>query len=251
MEVPLKKHQRIRVNGPKSIFIVMLDVLMREDQVGQDQEHFWVLGLANNNLILFLELVCLGNMNMVHVDPMAVFRVPLLKGAAKIVMIHNHPGTHHLPHDMNPSEGDNNVTERMIQVGKIIKLPVIEHLIISPTLFFSYKETGYLTKMAERKKWVPRYQEEERIRNEALKIGNQTGLKKGKKIGMEKGLKEGLKEGKKIGMEKGIEKGKKEGSKEGAEKEKLKIAQKMKQKDLPIPFIASTTGLTEEEIEKL
>jgi DNA repair protein RadC len=231
MDVPLKKHQRIRVNGPKSIFFVMLEVLMREDQVGQDQEHFWVLGLANNNLILFLELVCLGNMNMVHVDPMAVFRVPLVKGAAKIVMIHNHPGTQHLPHDMDPSEGDNNVTERMIQVGKIIKLPVIEHLIISPTLFFSYKETGYLTKMAERKNWVPRYQEEERIRNEALKLGKKEGLKEGKKIGKEKWLKEG--------------------KKEGAETEKLKIARRMKKQKIPIPIIASTTGLTEKEIEKL
>jgi DNA repair protein RadC len=246
MKVHLEKHQRIRVNGPKSIYKVMLEVLMREDQVERDQEHFWVLGLAYNNLILFLELVCLGNMNMVHVDPMSVFRIPLIKGAAKIVMIHNHPGTEHLPHDLDPSEGDNDVTERMIQVGKIIKLPVIEHLIISPTLFFSYQETGYLKKMAERKKWVPRYQEEERIRNEALKIGKKEGFKEGRKVGKKVGMEKGIEKGRKEGLEKGLMEGKKM-----VEREKIKIAEKMKKNGVPTPVIAKTTGLTEMEIVKL
>jgi DNA repair protein RadC len=125
MEIHLEKHQRIRINGPESTFFVMKEVLMRGDQVERDQEHFWVLSLLHNNMILILELACLGGMNMVHVNPMEVFRVPLLKGAAKVILIHNHPGIDHLPQDLNPSEGDNDVTDRMIQVGKIINVSII------------------------------------------------------------------------------------------------------------------------------
>jgi DNA repair protein RadC len=231
MDVPLEKEDRIRINGPESIYYVLRRVLMRGDQVERDQEHFWVLGLAHTNLILFLELVSLGNMNMVHVNPMEVFRVPLIKGAAKIVLVHNHPGIEHLPHDLDPSPGDNNVTDRMNQVGKIIQLPVLDHLIISPTLYYSYQKSGMLAELEKSTKWVPQYKEQERIRKEAIQIGMEKGIKKGKR--------EGLKEGKK------------EGLKEGAEKEKINIAKKMKKNKVPIPIISVSTGLTAEEIEKL
>jgi DNA repair protein RadC len=91
-----------------------------------------------------------------------------------------------------------------------------------------------LKEIEKSKKWVPRYMEEERIRKEALKIGKKEGIKEGKKIGIEKGIEKGLiKAGKLV------------------EKEKLKIAKKLKKKDVPVDVIASTTGLTVEEIKKL
>jgi DNA repair protein RadC len=172
MEVYLEPHlKRIRINSSYDAFFVMKEVLMRGNQVERNQEYFWVMSLFHNNAIVILELVSLGASNMVYVNPMEVFRVPLLKGAAKVILVHNHPGIDHMPCDLKPSKGDDDVTDRMFQVGKMISVPVNDHMIISPTLFYSYKDTNKLDEIAESKKWIPRYQEEERIRKEALKIG--------------------------------------------------------------------------------
>jgi len=73
--------------------------------------------------------------------------------------------------------------------------------------------------LSNSKKWVPPYEEEARIRKEALKIG----------------------------LEKGLKKGKREGKKEG----KIEMAKLMKKKGEPIEKILEYTGLSEEEIEKL
>jgi predicted transposase/invertase (TIGR01784 family) len=72
-------------------------------------------------------------------------------------------------------------------------------------------------------KWVPTYIEIERIKKEALKLGEK------------KGRKEGLKEGKK----------------KGKEQEKVKIAKKLKKNGVAIDVIVQSTGLSPDEIEKL
>ncbi len=67
------------------------------------------------------------NLVMVNGEPMQVFRIGLLKGAAKIVMVHNHPGKDIPFGDLKPSARDDDVTDRMIRVGTLprSKLPSI------------------------------------------------------------------------------------------------------------------------------
>jgi DNA repair protein RadC len=130
-----------------------------------------------------------------------------------------------------PSESDNDLTDRMIQVGKIVNIQVVDHLIISPDFYYSYQQSGLLSALEKSKKWVPPFQEEERIRKEALKIGKEAGLKEGKKIGLEKGIEKGEKIGK--------------------ERTAKEMAKKLKKKGIDIDIISETSGLSKEEIEKL
>jgi DNA repair protein RadC len=69
----------------------MQQILLREDKIDQNREHFWVIGLANNNRILFIELVSLGTVNRTLVEPMEVYSLALQKRAVKIILCHNHP----------------------------------------------------------------------------------------------------------------------------------------------------------------
>jgi flagellar biosynthesis/type III secretory pathway protein FliH len=188
-----------------------------------------------------------------------------MKGAVRMVLVHNHPSE-----NLTPSEDDQDITDRLIQVGNIVGIEVVEHLIISLERYFSFERTGLLKKLKLSKKWVPAFIEEERlrkekekIREEAIKIGKKEGIKEGKKIGkqmgLEKGIKkgkiEGLKEGEKIGIKKGVDKGLKEGQKigldKGLDKGKKEIAQKSLKEGLSIELISKLTGLSGEEIEKL
>jgi DNA repair protein RadC len=184
------------------------------------------IGLAHNHMIIYIELISLGSIDETIVKPMQVFRLGIMKGAAKIVLVHNHPFPDIKPDELKPSESDNNLTDRMIQVGKIVDVEFVDHLIISPDYFYSYQKSGMLDVLKKSKKWVPRYEEEAKlkkekdcIREEAIQLGIEQGMKKGEEIGIEKKAKE--------------------------------IAKKMKKKGEPVEAISEYTGLSKEEIQKL
>jgi DNA repair protein RadC len=222
MNVKLTKNEKIRVQGPTSIHRVMRQILLRENEIEQEQEHVWVLGLAHNQMIIYIELISLGSLDETIVKPMQVFRLGIMKGAAKIVLVHNHPLPDIQPNELKFSEADNNLTDRMIQVGKIVNVELVDHLIISPDYFYSYQKSGMLDVLKKSKKWVPRFEEEMKLKNEKDKIREealQLGMKKGEEIGMKK--------------------------------KAIEMAKKLKKKGIDINIIAETSGLSKEEIAKI
>ena len=67
--------------------------------------------------------------------PREVFRSAVKRGAASIIVIHNHPSG-----NPTPSQNDINVTKRLVEVGELIGIPVLDHLIIGDGVFVSLKE---------------------------------------------------------------------------------------------------------------
>lgn len=60
MNVRLSHEQKIRLLNSQDVYKVMQQVLLRENKIRRNQEHFWVIGLDNKNKILFIELIGLG-----------------------------------------------------------------------------------------------------------------------------------------------------------------------------------------------
>lgn len=142
MNIKLTEKERIKILNAQDIYSIMQKILLREQKIDQNREHFWVIGLENNNRILFIELVSLGSINKSIVEPMEVFSFALQKRAVKIILCHNHPSG-----ELNPSLLDKDITDRLIQVGIIVKTYVIDHLIISKTSFLSFEETGLMNEL--------------------------------------------------------------------------------------------------------
>ena len=165
MNVRLTDKQKIKVSGSRSIYEIMQRILLSESKVDQEKEHLWLISLATNNLILNIELVSLGSVNATIARPMNVFRVAVMKGAVKAILCHNHPSG-----NVMPSEEDKDMTDRLYQVGRILNIEVIDHLIISTKSYLSFADTGLLAKIAESKEWVPAYEIEEEIRKEEAQI---------------------------------------------------------------------------------
>ncbi|CAM3991825.1 MULTISPECIES: JAB domain-containing protein [Flavobacterium] len=168
MDITLTEEQRIKILNSDDIYGIMQQVLLRENKIDQDKEHFWVVGLANNNRVLFIELVSLGTVNQTLVEPMEVYSLALQKRAVKIILCHNHPSG-----ELKPSEADKDVTDRLIQVGIIVDVLVIDHLIISTKSYLSFKDIGLLDELEKSTKYVPKYVLEERMRKEAMAIAEQ------------------------------------------------------------------------------
>ena len=77
MTIELPEDHPIKILNADDIFQIMVNVLLREEKIDRDKEHFWVVGLATSNKLLFIELISLGTVNKTLVEPMEVFSVEI------------------------------------------------------------------------------------------------------------------------------------------------------------------------------
>lgn len=216
MTIDINEEHKVKLLNSDDVFSVMQKILLREQKIDQEKEHFWMIGLAQNNRILYIELVSLGSVKATTVEPMNVFRVAVMKGAVKVLMVHNHPSG-----ELKPSEADKDLTDRLIQVGRILSIKVIDHLIISLKSYLSFSDTGLFAELEQSTKWVPQFELIERIRLEEKQLRNQA-LK---------------------------------AVRDKAKADKLKavrkIAKQLKSKGIETSIIVETTGLSEAEINSI
>lgn len=223
MDIKLTEAEKIKVLNSDDIYGVMQKILLREQKIDQNREHFWVIGLENNNRILFIELISLGSVNKTIAEPMEVFSFALQKRAVKIMVCHNHPSG-----ELKPSEADKDVTDRLIQVGIIVNTELVDHLIISERSYLSFVDTGLLDTLKQSTKYVPTYELINRVKQEAKELVKQA----------EKEAKDKIKEAKEIAKKR--------------EKAKIiKIAKELKSAGMGIESIAKLTDLSIEEVEKI
>lgn len=135
MEITLK--EKTKVSSSKEIAGIMQKILSNEDEIDRKKEHFWTVGLNSNNVIKYIELVSLGILNQALVHPRETFRLAVMKAAAQIVVIHNHPSG-----DFRPSEADRIITGKLTKAGKILDVKVLDHIIIANDLHYSFADNG-------------------------------------------------------------------------------------------------------------
>ena len=112
---------------------------MRDTLERLNYEEFWVIHLNRANRILFKERISKGGLACTAVDIKLIAKSAIDHLSSGIILLHNHPsGT------MQPSGQDDNLTRRIIDICKIIDVPVHDHLIIGPTGYYSYRDSGKL-----------------------------------------------------------------------------------------------------------
>lgn len=168
MEIKLGKSDKKYIEGTDDVFSIMQKILLRDDKIDRDKEHFWIIGLNEAGLILYIELIALGTVREVPVEPMNVFRVAVMKNATRVIAVHNHPSGR-----LIPSEEDKDITERLIQVGLILNISLVDHLIITPQNYLSFRQVKLMTDLENSLKYVPTYQIAEQIRQQEKLIAKQ------------------------------------------------------------------------------
>jgi len=104
------------------------------------REHFAIMLLNTKNHVLGMPIISVGSLSASIVHPREVFRVAIQQAAASIILLHNHPSG-----DPSPSEEDISVTRQLMKVGKIMDIPVLDHVIIGDNKFVSLKEQRILS----------------------------------------------------------------------------------------------------------
>ncbi|WP_408954917.1 DNA repair protein RadC [Natroniella sp. ANB-PHB2] len=98
------------------------------------QESFQIVLLNTKNEIIGVREIFRGSLNNSIVHPREVFRLAIKKSSAAIILAHNHPSG-----DVTPSQEDIEVTKRLFQVGELVGIEVLDHLIIGFDDYFSLK----------------------------------------------------------------------------------------------------------------
>ena len=99
------------------------------------KEKFKIILLNTKSEIIIDLDISEGSLNSSIVHPREVFKEAIKRSANKIILMHNHPSG-----NPKPSKEDENVTNRLIECGKIIGIDVIDHIIIGDGTYFSFKE---------------------------------------------------------------------------------------------------------------
>lgn len=104
-----------------------------------DREHFKVINLNIKNQVIAIDTVSVGTLNVSVVHPREVFKLPIKRSAASLILAHNHPSG-----DTRPSREDVDVTRRLTEAGRLLGIEINDHLIIGQNSFLSMKEKGYI-----------------------------------------------------------------------------------------------------------
>ena len=127
MNIRLKPHQKIHIQSSSDIYSILQPIFRRYSKLDRDREHLWMMTLDGSQTVRKLELLGLGTQRTVLIDPMEVYHRALLRRAASIVVIHNHPSG-----SLKPSRADKTATEKLVEASRFLNIKLLDHLIISP-----------------------------------------------------------------------------------------------------------------------
>jgi len=113
--------------------------LVMEEMRHLDREHFRALLLNAKNQVIGQEVISIGTLNSSAVHPRELFKSAIKRSAAALILVHNHPSG-----DPSPSREDVEVTRRLVEVGRLIGIEVLDHLVIGDNKFSSLKAKGLL-----------------------------------------------------------------------------------------------------------
>jgi DNA repair protein RadC len=112
------------------------NLLMSEMSV-LEQEHLHVLLLDTKNYVLSSPMVYKGNVNTSVIRVAEIFKYAIRENATAMIIAHNHPSG-----DPTPSPEDVQVTQRIVEAGRLIDIEILDHIIIGHQRFVSLKERG-------------------------------------------------------------------------------------------------------------
>lgn len=127
------KGEQPQVDVPEDLYGLL--EYLRTDK----QERFVAVLLDAKNKVIRVAEVHVGTLTMSLVGPREVFRVAIREGASSLIVAHNHPSG-----DPTPSPEDLEVTRRLVEIGKMLDIPVLDHIIIGDPGSLSFSRKGLI-----------------------------------------------------------------------------------------------------------
>ena len=129
------------------------DVLkaVAKELAGYDREVFAILNLKSNGQLINLNICSVGTLNASMVSGREVFKSSILSNAGSCIALHNHPSG-----SLVPSEEDKAVTAKLAECGRMIDIPLLDHIIVAGETgeTFSFRREGLMDQFrTSQKEW--------------------------------------------------------------------------------------------------
>src|SRR3990167_3105697 len=125
----LQNKQSVLLLSPQDVWDQLKDI--RDNK----KEHFVIFFLDARNQEIKREIISVGSLNANLVHPREVFEPAVRHLAAHVIIAHNHPAG-----DPEPSEEDLATTKQLTEAGVILGIEVIDHIIVTKSSYFSFKD---------------------------------------------------------------------------------------------------------------
>ena len=122
----------LKITGAKDAFDILSPILS-----DLPHEEFWMLILNRANHVKDKVLISRGGQSGTVVDTKIIFKNALDRNASYLILAHNHPSG-----NTKPSTEDLRLTRRISEAGKILDIPILDHIIIGDRSFFSFADEG-------------------------------------------------------------------------------------------------------------
>ena len=127
------------IDCPQAAIDVLCDELS-----DYDREVFCVINIRADQSVINMNMVSMGTLTASHAGPREVFKSAILSNASAVILMHNHPSG-----NLVPSSSDYDVTKKLVDCGKLLDIPVMDHIIASGRergKRYSFMEHGELGK---------------------------------------------------------------------------------------------------------
>ena len=122
------------IKESKDVFLYLKDELKNAKN-----EYFYAILLDTKNVIISKELISKGTLDQSLVHPREAFKSAIKKSAKSIIFAHNHPSG-----NPKPSKDDYAITERLVKIGELLDITVLDHIIIGENDYYSFKRENYI-----------------------------------------------------------------------------------------------------------
>ena len=123
-----------KVSTSKGVFHLMQPII-------GDLQHkeFWAIFLSNSNKVIAKHRLSKGGLTATIVDVRLLYRKALGTGCVGVIVCHNHPSG-----ELTPSAADMEITQKIKDAGSTLDIKLLDHLIITEKLYFSFADDGIL-----------------------------------------------------------------------------------------------------------
>ena len=133
----VKPSHRPKVNASRDAYKIFLESW--DDAKIELVEQFKVLLLNRANKAIGLFEASSGSVTGTVADPKLIFASAIKANACGLIIAHNHPSG-----NLKPSEADINLTRKIREGGKLLEIPLLDHLIVTTESYFSFSDEGML-----------------------------------------------------------------------------------------------------------
>ena len=124
---------RRKLSSSSDVYLAFRDLC-----IAADRESFWTVLLDTKHRIVGIEEAAKGSLTCTVVHPREIYKSVLLTNAAAVIFVHNHPSG-----DPTPSREDHEITRRLRDVGELLGVRVLDHIVVGHERYVSMVDDGY------------------------------------------------------------------------------------------------------------